>query len=98
MFINVNVEVVFNCLMNNNKVFTLRKYPFFPKICILKSNNVEYYEVKVIKISEINNDNYKDKLLLPLKYSGFNNLDDWWNLAVKIHKTNKLYLYKIELI
>ena len=98
MFINFNVQEVYDFLMKHGWVFTLREYPKFTQYCQAKHRGKVFADVKVTMITAINEET---KYLLNdyVEDSGLHTVDEWWNLAVKLHKgESNLYLFKVEFI
>ena len=81
-------------LLLNNFVYTVRKYEYDPKRSNVFTPGVGACHRELIKANIVRED------LAPYSgSSGFQSLDDWWDMIVKINpRLPELYLYYVSII
>ena len=85
-----DVDVVRNCLIENGCVFSVRSY-------CLENENVKVEGVGVCRRINGFEVKSKDDLVKYVKRSGFESVDDWWNVIERVCRGKRKWMYMVKI-
>jgi len=94
-----NVKEARNCLESKGIVYTLRGYKRRTGIdTAVFGNFYKHEKIGKVKIKFVKKVHRPEDLVDFVELSGFNSTQEWFNKALKLHKTLPMFLFKVELL